>query len=326
MRRLRSQLIAILLVTTSLQALAASRSGYIATPDACYVPEKVEEESVYLKKAGICTGQPGRAFVQTGRQSLKVVVEGKFWREEKVEEMSLPDVATSLGAADRLAGTLTVPKNRHEDEMTAQARTLNDYYHSDEFQGRLRSESERIRSQLFGGENFDRFYPDNAASPETGKLGNSERVYVFVSSSMPLSTVRNYAASVSGLRDPRVVMVMRGFVGGMTKIQPTMDFVSNALKEDPACTFSETQCRMKTVNLIVDPLLFRRYDIDRVPAVVYARGIKSVDSTQSEGDASNASIAESYVIYGDASLEYALQVIEKESGASSLRALTSVHK
>src|ERR1700674_3442756 len=39
---------------------------------------------------------------------------------------------------------------------------------------------------------------------------------------MPIETVRNYAASVARLRDPRVTMVMRGFVGGMT-IDPADD-------------------------------------------------------------------------------------------------------
>lgn len=320
LRRLRTQLIAYLLLANSLPVFAAEKSGYIATPDACYVPEKVEGESVYLKKAGLCGGQPGRAFVQTEQQKMAVFVDGIFWQEVKVEEMGVPDVAASLGEADRLAGILTIPKNRHEAEMTAQAGALNAYYRSDEFQGRLRSETERIKSQVFG-ESFDKFYSDSTADNIKGKLGDAERVYVFVSSSMPLSTVRNYAASLSRLRDPGIVMVMRGFVGGMTKIQPTINFVSSVLKEDPTCTFSESECRMRPVNLIVDPLLFRRYGIDRVPAVVFARGIKSVDLKLSEGDVKNANITESYTLFGDASLEYILERFSRESGDVSIKKL-----
>ena len=320
MRRLRAQLIVYLLLMTSLPAFAAGKAGYIATPDSCYVPEKVEGESVYLKKAGVCNGHPGQAFVQTERQALKVFAEGKFWKEVAVEEMSVPDVAASLAQADRLAGTLTVPKNRHEDEMKSVAGTLDAYYRSDEFQGRVRSETERIKSQVFG-KSFAKFYPDNVARERKGKLIESERVYVFVSSSMPLHTIRNYVASVARLGDPRIVMVMRGFIGNMTKIQPTIRFVADALKKDGLCSPAESECAMLPANLVVDPLLYRRYAIDRVPAVVFATGVKAENPGLSEGDIKNADVTNSYTLYGDASLEYILQAIGQESGSSSLKKL-----
>ena len=80
---------------------------------------------------------------------------------------------------------------------------------------------------------------------------------------------------------------------------------------------------MLPANLVVDPLLFRRYAIDRVPAVVFARGVKAENPGLSEGDAKNAEVTDRYTGYGDASLEYILQVIGRESGASSLKALLS---
>jgi type-F conjugative transfer system pilin assembly protein TrbC len=305
---------------TSLPAFGAGKAGYIVTPDACYVPEKVEGESVYLKKAGVCNGQPGRAFVQTERQILRVFVDGKFWKENRVEEMSVPDVAVTLAQADRMADTLKIPKNRHEDEMKAVAGTLDAYYRSDEFQGRVRSETERIKSQVFG-ESFARFYPDNVPGVRKGRLTESERCYVFVSSSMPLQTIRNYAASVARLGDPRIVMVMRGFVGGVTKIQPTIHFVADALKKDALCSPAESECAMLPANLVVDPLLYRRYSIERVPAVVFATGVKAENPGLSEGDMKNVNVSDSYTIYGDASLEYILQTIGREGGSPSLREL-----
>jgi hypothetical protein len=321
LRRLRAQLIVCALCAVPLTAVAAEKSGYIATPDACYVPEKVERESVYLKRAGVCGGQPGRAFVRTERPTLKVMVEGKFWQEVRVEELSLPDVAVSLAQADRLAGTLTIPENRHEPEMKAAAGTLDAYYRSDEFQGRLRSETARITSQVFG-KSFDSFYPD-AKGEGRGRLAESERVYLFISSSMPLQTVRNYVASVAHLGDPRIVMVLRGFVGGMARIQPTIRFVADALKKDPLCSPAESECGMLPANLVVDPLLYRRYSIDRVPAVVFARGVRAENPGLSEGDIKNTDISDSYCLYGDASLEYILQAIGRESGAASLKELLS---
>jgi type-F conjugative transfer system pilin assembly protein TrbC len=225
-----------------------------------------------------------------------------------------------LAQADRLAGKLTIPKNRYEDEMKAVAGTLDSYYRSDEFQGRVKNETERIKAQVFG-ENFARFYPDDVTGERKGKLTESERIYVFISSSMPLQTVRNYASSVARLGDPRIVMVMRGFVGGMSRIQPTIRFVADALKKHPSCSPAEGECAMLPANLVVDPLLYRRYEIDRVPAVVFARGVKAGNPGLSEGDSKNTEVANSYIVYGDASLEYILQAIGRESGALSLKEL-----
>lgn len=325
MRRLRAQLIGCALLAAPMAASASGKPGYIATPDTCYVPQKVEADTVYLKKAGVCGGKPGRAFIETERETLRVVVEGKFWQEVRVEQMGVPDISASLAKSDRLAESMTIPKNRHEEEMAAAAAKLDSYYRSEEFQGRLKSETERIRSQVFG-ENFARFYPDSVAEESRGRLEESERVYVFVSSSMPMQTVRNYVASVARLDEPRVVLVMRGFVGGMSRIQPTIRFVADALKRAPSCSPAETECEMLPAKLIVDPLLYRRYGIDRVPAVVFVRGVKAGNPGLSEGDVKNADVAESYAVYGDASLEYILQVIGRESGASSLKTLLGERK
>lgn len=300
----------------------AAGAGYIATPDACYVPEKADGEAVHLKKAGVCEGEPGRAFVGTERETVKVFVEGKFWREVRVEEMRVPDISSSLAQADRMAGELNIPQNSATGEMEKAAGKLDNYYRSPEFQGRLKGETERIKAELFG-ESIGKFYPDSLAEERMGKLFETERVYIFVSSSMPLQTVRNYAASVARLHDPRITLVMRGFVGGMAKIRPTIDFVGSVLKEYPDCDPSESDCRMRPASLIVDPLLFRRYGIEKVPAVVYAQGVKAEDPGLSEGDARNAKLTESFTVYGDASLEYILEMIGRETASPSLKGLVS---
>ncbi|SNB45432.1 type-F conjugative transfer system pilin assembly protein TrbC [Geobacter sp. DSM 9736] len=231
--------------------------------------------------------------------------------------ISTHDLSETLNKAGQVAGRLTLPKNPAEDAMKEAAGKLDSFYRSEEFQGRVKGEADRIKAQVFG-ESFARFYPDSAAGEGKGRLADSERVYLFVSSSMPITTLRNYASSIAVMKDARVMMVMRGFVGGMSKIQPTLDFVSNVLQEDVSCTFSNGECRMRQVNLVVDPLLFRRYAIDRVPAVVFAQGVKSGDAALSEGD---TNVSAAYTVYGDASLEYILEMISREAGASSLHAV-----
>lgn len=232
----------------------------------------------------------------------------------------IPEVEASLNKANKMAETLTIPANKSEMDMTKIAEKMNAYYRSAEFQGRLKSETERIKGELFGDASV-RFYPDSKTPPAIGKLGSEERIYVFISSAMPLQTVRNYAASVARLGDPNITLVMRGFVDGMTKIQPTMRFIGAVLQRDLSCRPQEGACEMLPASLAVDPLLFRRYGIDRVPAIVYARGVKAEDAALSEGDSKNTSITENHTVYGDASLEYLLDQIQRETGNRSLKNL-----
>ena len=235
--------------------------------------------------------------------------------------LSLPDLEATLNQANRMAGSMTLPPNRAELEMKELAGNVDAYYRSPEFQGRLKGETARIRSELFGDASA-RFYPDSVAPASRGKLIRDERLYLFISSSLPLQTTRNYATSAARLGDPGIVLVMRGFIDGMTKIQPTVSFIGSVLQRDPSCNPLEGECEMLPVNLVVDPLLFRRYGIDRVPAVVYARGVKAEDSGLSEGDIKNAGIAESHTIYGDASLEYLIEQIWRETGSRALKELS----
>lgn len=319
MRRLCTQLISWLAIVSP-WAVAAGTPGYIATPDTCCVVDRVVEDTVHLRKVGTCAGKPGRAYIETKLKKVKVVVEGTLWKETDVEGLTVPDLVNSLSNADRLAKQMTVPGNRHEKEMTDLAGTLDAYYHSDEFQLRVQSETERIKSEMFGGK-ISGYYADKDKEASKGKLAVSERVYVFISSAMPLATIRNYAASVARLGDPNVSLVMRGFVDGMTKIQPTIGFIASVLQRDQACRPQDGDCEMLPAGLVVDPLLFRRYRIDRVPAVVYARGLKAEDAGLSEGDTKNTTISDHYAAYGDASLEYLLEQIRSESGSTSLASL-----
>jgi len=320
LRRLCTQLICCLAVAASCTVAAAGTPGYIATPDTCCVVDRLVEDTVHLRKVGVCTGKPGRAYIETKLKKVKVVVEGTLWKETDVEGLTVPDLANTLSNADRLANGMTVPGNRHEKEMADLAGTLDSYYHSGEFQLRVLNETERIKSEVFG-DKIAGYYADKGKEVSKGKLAASERVYVFISSAMPLATIRNYAASVARLGDPNISLVMRGFVDGVSKIQPTIGFIASVLQRDQACRPQDGDCEMLPAGLIVDPLLFRRYRIDRVPAVVYARGLKAEDAGLSEGDPKNTTISDHYAAYGDARLEYLLDQIRRESGSDSLAAL-----
>ncbi|MEM1912105.1 MAG: TrbC family F-type conjugative pilus assembly protein [Thermofilaceae archaeon] len=86
--------------------------------------------------------------------------------------------------------------------------------------------------------------------------------YLFVSSSMGENLLRSYAKQIEamGLTD-KVVMVMRGCIGGCRKIKPTLEFISRVLEVREGKEGIRAQ-------FWIDPLLFRMYNIDRVPCLV----------------------------------------------------------
>jgi type-F conjugative transfer system pilin assembly protein TrbC len=236
--------------------------------------------------------------------------------------LSIPDIEVGLKKADDLARSITIPSNPSEKHMKEAAERTNTAYQSPAFQSRLKAETERIKHDLFGAA-VEHYYPDSGNPvPVQGILGADERIYVFVSSSMPIQAIRNYAASITKFGDTRIMMVLRGFVEGAGKIQPTIDLVGRVLQRESGCNpLTDGECEILPVPFGVDPLLFRRYGIDRVPAVVYVNGIKAEDASLSECDAKNAAISEYWTVFGDAKLEYLVGQIKKENGSHSLSAL-----
>lgn len=60
----------------------------------------------------------------------------------------------------------------------------------------------------------------------------------------------------------QITMVLRGFVGGMKKAGPTMAFIGDILKKDPACDLNKGRCDSYQVNIQIDPKRFQKFHID----------------------------------------------------------------
>jgi type-F conjugative transfer system pilin assembly protein TrbC len=304
------------------QAFAAT--GYIDTPDECYFVAKETGQDVYLEASGPWEGHPGRAYVEASGW-VKVHVGGTLWKEEEATGLSIPDIKASLENSQDMARTLVIPVNPNKVEMEKEAGRLKDIFLSPGFQEKVMKETERLKGEVFK-KPLEDYYTDDkkgwVKKDAAGVLPRDERVYLFISSSMPMATIRNYIASVARLKDRNITVVLRGFIAGMKKIGPTIRFIALALTVDPLC--SRAGCEMYSVSMVVDPLLFRRYDIAQVPAVVHARGVRPSLPEESEG-LSATSVNSSTTVYGDASLEYILDLIRRETGAKSLACLLAKH-
>ncbi|MRR07469.1 MAG: hypothetical protein EG828_11110 [Deltaproteobacteria bacterium] len=310
--------------------------GFIDTPDVCYIAQKVDKASktVHLGVAGKCQGRAGRAFVDLNGE-VTVYRDGRVWKKQTVQGLTMPDLTKTLKDAENKAKAMSIPKNRFEKEMQAEAAKTIAVYQSPAYQAKIAAETERIKREMFheqlkdlsverGGLKQEGKKEDkgNATPP---RLQDDERIYIFISSSMPLETIRNYAAAVSRMNDPnKIVLVMRGFIGGMQKIGPTTSFIADVLKEKASCDLAAgEQCSMVNANVLVDPILFRRYGITQVPATVYAKGVRVNIPEQSEGN-EDVSVGSFWTVYGDAALAFNLEKIRQASGSVSLTRLSAI--
>jgi type-F conjugative transfer system pilin assembly protein TrbC len=297
---------------------------YIDTPDLCSKLDKIEVRRVYLVSKGDCPKSPGKLAVslEEGTGELEIYFNGVFWKKQVLTRFDIDSIGDANDRGERLSKKLTIPKNPFERAGADRAKETSDLFNSEAFRKRVSAEEERLKREIFGGK-IQEYYqgaPETAASM-AGELPANERIYIFISSSMPKETLRNYVRDVAMLRDPNVKLVMRGLVGGVKYIKPTMRFVSGILLKDPACNPEKTRCERFAAGVNVEPQLFRRYGIDQVPAIVYGRNISVLDREMSEGMERNLTSGEFYTIHGDVALTYALERFRSETGSRALEAL-----
>lgn len=237
----------------------------------------------------------------------------------------LQAVRDALERAGETARGMEIPANAAEAEGRAAAEEAWRVFQSEAFREKVAAGQRRILETLTPGKApGGSFYADAPAAAPRGAAGllrPDERVWILVSSSVPRETLRNYARDMDRLGDPNVRMILRGFVGGAKRIMPTLDFVRGLILRDPACAGED--CPGFNAVIQVDPLVFSRFGLREVPAIVYARGVRAADPSMSDGASENASVGEAFLLRGDVSLGYALETFRRETGEGRLEAMAA---
>jgi conjugal transfer pilus assembly protein TrbC len=245
-------------------------------------------------------------------------------------ELDQNSVNKIIEKRDAALESMVSPTNMNDKDARERATRIMNKVNSGEYQDRIRAKTEHLKATIFSGYSGSALSKTSATANSAadkrvaGRLSPDERLYVFISSSMPVATIRNYAAAIDRISDPNVVFVVRGFVGGMKKWKDMLAFSSAVLAREPGCDFSKERCDVFDANLQVDPLLFRRYGITSVPAFVYVRGVSRQDPVLSEGLETAAHVGAFYSVRGDASLGYVLDTIRQETGSASIISLIAV--
>lgn len=219
--------------------------------------------------------------------------------------------ATALERRAAQAGDAAKAAGAADTEMTSRAKAAAEAADSGMIDMLMGDMSIRILETL-GVEDGAGIAADQSAPP----IGRPDITpVVFASSSVPLPTLRRYAAV---LEKTGGAIVLRGGVGGLRELGPTVDLIMKILKTDPAC--DGPLCDMREVSVLIDPVVFAQAGISRVPAVA----IVDRDPFQSycERETPEARSDPWIVTYGDASLEGHLEELARrgERRAKSLLA------
>jgi len=191
-----------------------------------------------------------------------------------------------------LNGTFEKKVNQLKKRGEKDAKTVYKQFKSQEFQKKVKEYEEQLKPLLMGKgyyngtgnstkkkgmKHYEDFY--RYGQKDVLVLDDDEVIYVFVSSSMPAEVIRRYVAESEKI-DGKVYFVLRGGVEGLTYIRPTVKWIAEMLKKDKNCdlrSFLEGEgCDMYEREFWIQPLLFRQFKIDKVPAVVYVNEGKEV--------------------------------------------------
>ena len=147
-------------------------------------------------------------------------------------------------------------------------------------------------------------------------FAKSDRLYIFISSSIPIQTLRDYAEIVSVLKNNNIYFVLRGCVDGCHTIAPTESFVKKMIG------LPDNKVLPIAHGIQIDPLLFRLYGIKRVPVFVYAENVNPLNSTRSQGWLKNLSGKPVfYKSIGDWSFRYHIEQLANASKSNGLKEL-----
>ena len=247
--------------------------------------------------------------------------EAHLWAgEENASPVDMGDVKALENRAKAYEARGIGAESPHRKEAEKQAEALFRHSQSDSFRDAVKKEERRVREILSGvtglrrgevrGREEGKAPRKEAAEDPPPLLGDNERIYVFISSSVPMRTLRNYARDIDRIGEKNISFVMRGFVGGMGAFGPTAAFLRELVADDPTCWVQDPgKCRGMNVQVSIDPMLFRALGVEVVPAIAYKRGVRPAE----RGD--------SYMVYGDASITEALEVVNRVVEAKSLAGL-----
>jgi type-F conjugative transfer system pilin assembly protein TrbC len=228
------------------------------------------------------------------------------------QEFTVEKLNEIVKEVKKLKRELKLPKKLNKEGLEAAQRCV-EKFHSEKNQKIIEQEKERIKKDVF--------HQAKISDDKDGQfnhvkgLSGSERLYIFVSSSVPESTLKSYVRDVDKIKDPNITIVFRGFVGGMEDMKSAVEYFEWLIVKDPKCLTEKAQnCEGFHAGIQIDPLLFEKFGVESVPAFVFLQNVEVDDSEFSLALKDNLkSDPKGLIIRGGIPLSDALERFDKES-------------
>jgi phosphoribosylanthranilate isomerase len=312
--------ICFLIVLNCIKVKASLFEVDIEKPDSCYEVRKIEGNKVYLERRIGCVAPQvivsEKIKLNAWHDVLKIYVDGRIWKEISLKEVSPEAVLKAIEEAEKKAQSLGNFNNAYEKEVKEIVEKTYNMTQTQEFQKKVEQYKENLASMIMQKEGLSLkdVYKDYVEKKKKKEkvlmLDSDERLYIFVSSSVARETIRNYVTFVASHIDGNVVFVLRGGVGGLKRLGPTIAWIYDVIKKDKFC--EGLSCEVYGVEFVIDPFLFRRYKVEKVPAVVYVKGKTLTEFEGSEGLENKWETKVWAKTYGDVGLAYHLRIIGEE--------------
>ncbi len=215
---------------------------------------------------------------------------------ERVEQNMTSALDTIKKAAREKAQAMKLPANRYNEQSQLAARQSAAFFYSPTFQERIQSEQNRLKKEVC--KDCPTFLKKDKPTSEKKKPEQvippaiRGKLYLCLSASIPDETVHSYLAAITKDASGNITPVMRGLINGLQNTRAGADYFSQILKTDQGCRDTREPkkiCQRFKLSIRINQLLFARYTITRVPALVYENEAQAV------------------IIQGDARLGYLLE-------------------
>jgi type-F conjugative transfer system pilin assembly protein TrbC len=121
-------------------------------------------------------------------------------------------------------------------------------------------------------------------------LESNEKLFIVISSSIPKHIIKNYFEMLQNVNTD-VTFVLRGTIGGVKKIKPTLDWMQEVLTKSDNTRYE--------YNVVIEPRIVNKYKIERLPAVLYVKNYNPSYTEESTDE-------KHYIYYGTVDIDYAL--------------------
>lgn len=155
-------------------------------------------------------------------------------------------------------------------------------------------------------------------------LNSNEKLFIVISSSLPRETIRSYFKTLEGV-NLDVTFIMRGVIGTPQKIMPTINYINELLVKNPNEDISKQENRYQ-FNVEINPKVTRRFDVKEVPAILFIKNYNPVVQEYKEIIGSPDKDETYWIAYGDSSIDYALEEINKNAKSDGIERLLKAIK